>query len=85
MQLKRELRANKFKEMQGKSLACPWIPLVEFGLFNTLQRIQIKKSSSAPTRVSACGPEPSQARSPLYSPAARSASGGAKFAGWEEI
>jgi hypothetical protein len=30
--------------MQGKELAFPWIPLVESGLFNGLQRIQIKKS-----------------------------------------
>jgi len=30
--------------MQGKKLAFPWIPLVESGLFNGLQRIQIKKS-----------------------------------------
>jgi hypothetical protein len=28
--------------MQGKTLAFPWIPLVESGLFNGLQRIQIK-------------------------------------------
>jgi hypothetical protein len=30
--------------MQGKKLAFPWIPLAESGLFNGLQRIQIKKS-----------------------------------------
>ena len=30
--------------MQGKELAFPWIPLVESGLFNGLQRIQIRKS-----------------------------------------
>ena len=36
---------SKSKEIQAKKLAFPWIPLVESGLFNGLQRIQIKKSS----------------------------------------
>jgi hypothetical protein len=58
MQLKRELRANESKENQGKSLAFPWIPLAKSGLFNALQRIQIKNFSSGPTRVPGCGPEP---------------------------
>jgi hypothetical protein len=57
MQLKRELSANKCKEMQVKSLAFPFIPFSELGLFNGLQAIQIKKSASAPTRVPGCGPE----------------------------
>jgi hypothetical protein len=37
-----ELRARKSKENQGKSLALPWIPLAELGLFKGLRRIQIK-------------------------------------------
>jgi hypothetical protein len=32
----------KTKQIQIKSLGFPWIPLVESGLFNGLQRIQIK-------------------------------------------
>ena len=48
MQLQGERRARKCKEKQGKSLAFPWIPLVEFGLFKGLRRIKIKKSH--PTR-----------------------------------
>jgi hypothetical protein len=36
------INANKTKEIQAKKLAFPWIPLVESGLFNGLQRIQIK-------------------------------------------
>jgi hypothetical protein len=36
------VNANKSKEIQAKKLAFPWIPLVESGLFNGLQRIQIK-------------------------------------------
>jgi hypothetical protein len=39
---------------QGKKLAFPCFPLAESGLFNGLQRIQIKKSSRASTRVSGC-------------------------------
>jgi hypothetical protein len=39
-----KVNANKTKEIQAKKLAFPWIPLVESGLFNGLQRIQIKKS-----------------------------------------
>jgi hypothetical protein len=55
MQLKREFRARKSKEIQGKSLAFPWIPFVESVLFNALQRIQIKNFFSASTRVPGCG------------------------------
>jgi hypothetical protein len=39
-----KINANKSKEIQAKKLAFPWIPLAESGLFNGLQRIQIKKS-----------------------------------------
>jgi hypothetical protein len=39
-----KVNANKSKEIQAKKLAFPWIPLVESGLFNGLQRIQAKKS-----------------------------------------
>jgi hypothetical protein len=39
-----KVNANKSKEIQAKKLAFPWISLVESGLFNGLQRIQIKKS-----------------------------------------
>jgi hypothetical protein len=38
MQPAGEFRATKCKEIQGKKLAFPWIPLVESGLFNGLQR-----------------------------------------------
>jgi pimeloyl-ACP methyl ester carboxylesterase len=38
-----QINARKSKQKQGKRLAFPWIPLVESGLFNGLQRIQIKK------------------------------------------
>jgi hypothetical protein len=41
---KKQEKPRKSKEVQGKSLAFPWIPLAEMGLFNGLQRIQIKKS-----------------------------------------
>jgi hypothetical protein len=34
---------NKSKEIQGKRLGFPWIPLAESGLINGLRRIQIKK------------------------------------------
>ena len=37
-------RPNKCKQNQGKLLAFPWISLAKSGLFNGLQRIQIKKS-----------------------------------------
>jgi hypothetical protein len=40
-----KVNANKTKEIQAKKLAFPWIPLAESGLFNGLQRIQIKKFS----------------------------------------
>jgi hypothetical protein len=54
MQPKREFPPNKSKKNQmnqGKSLASPLIPLAELGLFNGLQRIQIKQF---PTAVSGC-------------------------------
>jgi hypothetical protein len=54
VQPKRELLESKSKEKQGKVLAFPWIPLVESGLFNGLQRKKIKKSLRLPTRVSGC-------------------------------
>jgi hypothetical protein len=76
IQLKREHRANESKENQGKSLAFPWIPLAESGLFNALERIQIKKFSSAPTRLSGCGTESSNPFSRSIPPVAEPASGG---------
>jgi hypothetical protein len=57
MQLTREIPANKSKKNQmnpGKSLAFSWIPLAEMGLFNGLQRIQIKKSSAAESGTPSC-------------------------------
>jgi hypothetical protein len=42
----RELAARRSKENQGKKLGFPWIPLVESGLFNRLQRKQEKKSAA---------------------------------------
>jgi hypothetical protein len=41
----KEIQGNprKSKEIQIKKLGFPWIPLAESGLFNGLQRIQIKK------------------------------------------
>jgi hypothetical protein len=38
MQPAGEFRARKSKEIQGKKLAFPWIPLAESRLFNALQR-----------------------------------------------
>src|SRR3984957_15685813 len=49
-----EVPPRKSKENQGKKLAFPCFPLAESGLFNGLQRIQIKKSGRASTRVSGC-------------------------------
>jgi ABC-type taurine transport system substrate-binding protein len=46
MQPKRELTARKYKEIRGKTLAFPFISFSESGLFNGLQRIQIKKSAA---------------------------------------
>jgi hypothetical protein len=54
MQLARELAASKSKENQGKTLGFPWIPLVESGLFNGLQRKQIKKFAAGRPRLSGC-------------------------------
>jgi hypothetical protein len=42
----RRTKPNKSKEIQGKRLGFPWIPLAELGLFKGLRRIQIKKSSA---------------------------------------
>jgi hypothetical protein len=42
MQPKSEFSASKSKEIQGKKLGFPWIPLAESGLFNGLQRKKIK-------------------------------------------
>jgi hypothetical protein len=39
-----QINPRKSKEIQIKKLGFPWIPLAESGLFNGLQRIQIKKS-----------------------------------------
>jgi hypothetical protein len=44
MQPKSEFSASKSKGIQGKKLVFPWIPLVESGLFNALQRKKIKKT-----------------------------------------
>jgi hypothetical protein len=41
----RELSASKCKEIQGKKLAFPWIPLAESGLFKGSQR---KKQKNPP-------------------------------------
>jgi hypothetical protein len=40
-----QLNPRKSKENQAKKLGFPWIPLAESGLFNALQRFQIKKIS----------------------------------------
>jgi hypothetical protein len=70
MQLKRELRANKSKEIQGKSLAFPCILLAEMGLFNALRRIQIKKSLRSQLAFRVVSPEALK-RDPLHSPCRR--------------
>ena len=46
--------SKKIQKNQGKKLAFPCFPLAESGLFNGLQRIQVKKSGRASTRVSGC-------------------------------
>ena len=38
-----QINPSKPKEIQGKRLGFPWIPLADLGLFNGLRRIQIKK------------------------------------------
>jgi hypothetical protein len=38
-----QIKPRKAKQIQGKVLGFPWIPLADLGLFNELQRIQIKK------------------------------------------
>ncbi len=47
--------SRQSKENQGKILAFPWILLAESGLFNGLQRIQIKNFLGGLTRVAGCG------------------------------
>jgi hypothetical protein len=37
-----QINPSKTKEIQGKLLGFPWIPLVESWLFNGLQRIQME-------------------------------------------
>jgi hypothetical protein len=37
-----QINPRKTKENQAKKLGFPWIPLAESGLFNALQRFQIK-------------------------------------------
>jgi hypothetical protein len=49
-----QINPRKSKENQAKKLGFPWIPLAESGLFNALQRFQIKKFPSVSTRVSGC-------------------------------
>src|ERR1700729_4366016 len=44
-----KIKPRKTKQIQGKPLGFPWIPLAESGLFNELQRIQIKKIFSPVT------------------------------------
>jgi hypothetical protein len=50
------MNPRKTKEIQGKLLGFPWVPLAELGLSNGLQRIQIKESSCVSTRLPGCGP-----------------------------
>jgi hypothetical protein len=38
-----QIKPRKTKQIQGKVLGFPWIPFADSGLFNELQRIQIKK------------------------------------------
>jgi hypothetical protein len=49
-----EFAPRQCKEIQGKFLASPWIPLAESGLFNGLQRKKDKKTSAGRTRVWGC-------------------------------
>jgi hypothetical protein len=53
-QPERELAARKSKELQGKRLGFPWIPLVESSLINGLVEEQMKKSAAGLTRVRDC-------------------------------
>jgi hypothetical protein len=55
-----QINPRKTKE---KRLGFPWIPLAESGLFNALQRFQIKKFPSVSTRVSGCCSKAFHARS----------------------
>jgi hypothetical protein len=58
MQLKREFRARKSKEIQGKSLHFLGFLWWNLDFFNALQRIQIKKSFSLQLALRVVGPEP---------------------------
>jgi hypothetical protein len=58
-----QINPNKSKENQAKKLGFPWIPLAESGLFNALQRFQIKKFPSVSTRVLGCRSKAFHARS----------------------
>jgi hypothetical protein len=58
-----QINPRKTKENQAKKLGFPWIPLAESGLFNALQRFQIKKFPSVSTRVSGCWSKAFHARS----------------------
>ena len=42
------------KEIQGKKLAFPWIPLVESGLFNALQRKKEKNALRSDSPIELC-------------------------------
>jgi hypothetical protein len=41
-----QIKPRKTKQIQEKVLGFSWIPFADSGLFNGLQRIQIKKSGS---------------------------------------
>jgi hypothetical protein len=46
-----EFAPRQCKEIQGKFLAFPWIPLAESGLFNGLQRKNKKTSAGQNSRL----------------------------------
>jgi hypothetical protein len=54
MQPAGEFRATESKEVQGKKLAFPWIPLVESGLFNALQRKKKKIALRSDSPIELC-------------------------------
>jgi hypothetical protein len=58
--------SKKIQKNQGKKLAFPCFPLAESGLFNGLQRIQVKKSGRASTRVSGCEQNDQRRNRPLF-------------------
>jgi hypothetical protein len=51
-QIRVHANPKESKEIQGKRLGFPWIPLADSGLFNGLQQIQIKKFFSSLNPVS---------------------------------